>query len=125
LWLHTLSPTFLPLLEAFLESVFWKASQLLRHIPHDVLAAVKTGTLQWPLQFGEQPEITRSHVWRLGSLTELECRVWPGNSGSGVMNEPGHCHDASANCMRLTGPVSCANLHHKDDGWLPKSILCW
>jgi hypothetical protein len=63
LWLHTLSPTFLPLLEAFLERYFWKASQLLRHIPHDVLIAVKTGSLQWPLQFGEQPEITRSHVW--------------------------------------------------------------
>jgi hypothetical protein len=67
LWLHTLSPTLLPLLEAFLESFFWKASQLLRHIPH-VLAAVKTGTLEWPLQFGEQSQITRSHVWRVGSL---------------------------------------------------------
>jgi hypothetical protein len=30
--------------------------------------AVKTGTLHWPLQYGEQPEITRSHVWRVGSL---------------------------------------------------------
>jgi hypothetical protein len=30
--------------------------------------AVKTGTLQWPLQFGEQPDITRSHVSRLGTL---------------------------------------------------------
>jgi hypothetical protein len=68
LGLNILSPTFLPLLEAFLESFFWKASQLLRRVPHDVLAAVKTGTLQWPLQFGEQPEITRSHVWRIGSL---------------------------------------------------------
>jgi hypothetical protein len=59
---------FLPLLEAFLESFFWKASQLLRRVPHDVLMAVKTGTLQWTLQFGEQPEITSCHVWRVGSL---------------------------------------------------------
>jgi hypothetical protein len=33
---------FLPLLEAFLESFFWKASQLLRRVPHDVLVVVKT-----------------------------------------------------------------------------------
>jgi hypothetical protein len=58
------------LLEAFLKkkSFFWKDSQLLRHVPHDVLTAVKKGTLQWPLQFGEQPEITKSHVWRVGCL---------------------------------------------------------
>jgi hypothetical protein len=55
-------------MEAFLESFFWKASQLRHRVPHDVLAAVKTGTLQWPLQFGEQPEITSSHVWRVWSL---------------------------------------------------------
>jgi hypothetical protein len=36
---------FLPQMEAFLESFFWKASQLLHRIPHDVFAAVKTGTL--------------------------------------------------------------------------------
>jgi hypothetical protein len=59
---------FLPLLEAFLESFFGKASQLFRRVPHDVLSAVKTGTLQWPLQFEEQPRITRSHVWIVGSL---------------------------------------------------------
>jgi hypothetical protein len=59
---------FLPLLEAFLESFFWTASQLLRRVLHDILGTVKTGTLQWPLQFGEQPEITRIHVWRVGSL---------------------------------------------------------
>jgi hypothetical protein len=62
------SPFFLPLLEAFLESFFWKTSQLLRRILHDVPVAVKTGTLQWRLQFGEQPEITWSHVWSVGSL---------------------------------------------------------
>jgi hypothetical protein len=56
------------MLEAFLESFFWKASQLLRRVPYNVLAVVKTGTLQWPLQFEEQPEITGSHVWRVGSL---------------------------------------------------------
>jgi hypothetical protein len=66
---------FLPLLEAFLESFFCKASQ-------------------WPLQFGEQPEITRSHVLESREPGEqLECHVWPGNSESGVMNEPGYCHE--------------------------------
>jgi hypothetical protein len=40
---HTLSPAFLPLLEAFLESFFWKASQLLRHVPHDVLGGCQNG----------------------------------------------------------------------------------
>jgi hypothetical protein len=54
LWFHTLSPLFFPLLEAFLERFLWKASQLLRCVPHDVPTAVKAGTLQWPLQFGEQ-----------------------------------------------------------------------
>jgi hypothetical protein len=56
---------------------------------------------------------------------QLECHVWPGNSGSGVMNEPGHCHDAIANFLRPTGPVSCTELHHEDDEWLPDIILCW
>jgi hypothetical protein len=59
---------FLTLLEAFLESFFWKASQLLRRILHDVFAAVKMGTFQWPLQFGEQLELARSHVWSVGNL---------------------------------------------------------
>jgi hypothetical protein len=53
LGLHTLSPLLLSLLEAFLESLFWKASQLLRLVLHGALTAVKTGTLQWSLQFGE------------------------------------------------------------------------
>jgi hypothetical protein len=59
---------FVPLLEAFLERFFWKASQILCRVLHDVLVAVKTGTLQWLLQFGEQLETTGSHVWRVGSL---------------------------------------------------------
>jgi hypothetical protein len=33
-----------------------------------------------------------------------------------VTDEPGHCHDAIANFVRDTGPVSCAKLHHEDDG---------
>jgi hypothetical protein len=47
-----------------------------------------------------------------------ECRAWPGNPGSGVMNELGRCHDAAASCVRPTSPVSCAELHHEDDGGL-------
>jgi hypothetical protein len=47
---------------------------------------------------------------------QLECGVWPGNSESGVMNDLGHCHDAIVNCVRPTGPFSCSELHHEDDG---------
>jgi hypothetical protein len=39
---------------------------------------------------------------------QVECHVWPGNSGSGVMNEQGHCHDPTANCVRRTGPVTAS-----------------
>jgi hypothetical protein len=34
------------------------------------------------------------------------------------MNELGRCHDAAASCMCPTVPVSCAELHHEDDGGL-------
>jgi hypothetical protein len=63
LWLHTLGPMFLPLLEAFLEGISVPLSRF-AWCPR----GCQNGNPQWPLQFGEQPEITMSHVWRVGSL---------------------------------------------------------
>jgi hypothetical protein len=47
-----------------------------------------------------------------------------------MMNELGHCHDAIANCVRPTGPVSCAKLITKmtDDFqvvFFVDSWVCW
>jgi hypothetical protein len=44
-----------------------------------------------------------------------ECRAWPGNPGSGVMNELGSYHDAAASCVRPTVPQLKSCLRN----------LCW
>jgi hypothetical protein len=38
-----------------------------------------------------------------------------------LMNDLGHRHDAAVSCVRPTAPVSCAELHHEDDGGIPDS----
>jgi hypothetical protein len=35
-----------------------------------------------------------------------------------MKNDLGHCHDATASCVRPTAKISCTELHHKDDGGL-------
>jgi len=67
--MHTLLPVVLPLLETFLESFLWNLVQLGRRVLHNVFSWLKSGPFQRHFQFGEQPKITRSHVGRVGSLT--------------------------------------------------------
>ena len=69
LLMHTLLPAVLPLLETFLESFLWNHVQLGCRVPHNVFSWLKSGPFQRHFQFGEQPKITRSHVGRVGSLT--------------------------------------------------------
>ena len=67
--MYTLLPAVLPLLEKFLESYLWNLVQLGRHVPHNVSSWLKSGPFQRHFQLWEQPKITRSHVGRVGSLT--------------------------------------------------------
>jgi hypothetical protein len=48
----------------------------------------------------------------------VEYCAWPGNSGSGAMNELGHCHDEATSCVHSCAPVSCTELHRDDRGLL-------
>ena len=86
LCLHTFSPPILPLLETPLE-VFWNGLNLRSRVPHYLFSTLKTGYFQWRLQFWKQPEVTRSHVWRVVEVgTRLEFHVWPRNVGSNGMS---------------------------------------
>ena len=86
--MHTLLPAVLPLLETFLESFLWNLVQLGHHVPHNVFSWLKSGPFQRHFQFGEQPKITKSHVGRVGSLTNqgnvvfskpwIRCEEWAG-----------------------------------------------
>ena len=67
--MHTLLPAVLPLLEIFLESFLWNHVQQVCRVPHNVFSWLKSFHFQRNFQFGEQPEITRGHVGRVGSLT--------------------------------------------------------
>ena len=67
--MHTLLPAVLPLLETFLESFLWNHVQLRCRVPHNVFSWLKSGPFQRHFQLGEQPKMTRSHVGRVGSLT--------------------------------------------------------
>ena len=67
--MHKLLPTVQPFLETFLESYLWNLVHLGRRIPHNVFSWLKSDPFQRNLQFGEKPKITRSHVGRIGSLT--------------------------------------------------------
>lgn len=71
LWLYTLHPAVLPLLETFLEVLFWYVYKLCCRILHYALLALKSRTFRQHFQLGEQGEITSSHVWRVRSLENL------------------------------------------------------
>ena len=66
--MHTL-PAVLPLLETFLESFLWNLFQQVCRVLHNIFSWLKSFPFQRNLQLGEQPEITRGHVGRVGSLT--------------------------------------------------------
>ena len=68
-WLNTLLPVVLPLFEAFLECLFANGVQLSHHVPYNVVSWLKSSHFQLRFQVGEQPKITRSHVGRVGSLS--------------------------------------------------------
>jgi hypothetical protein len=60
----------------------------------------KRGPFSGVFKFWEHPEIARRHARRVGEPSEPpECRVWPGNHGSSVINELRRCHDAAASCL--------------------------
>ena len=69
LWQNTLLPEILPLFEAFLEWLFANDVQFGRRVPYNVVSWVKSSPFQLHFQVGEQPKITRSHVGRVGSLS--------------------------------------------------------
>lgn len=69
LWQNTLLPEILPLFEAFLECLFANDVQFGRRVPYNVVSWVKSSPFQLHFQVGEQPKITRSHVGRVGSLS--------------------------------------------------------
>jgi len=68
LWLNTLLPAVSPLFEAFLECLFVNWVKLGHRVPY-VLSWVKSSPFQLCFQVGEQPKIARSHVGRVGSLS--------------------------------------------------------
>jgi len=65
--LHTLSPSMLPLPKTLLEGFFWYGVHLRRRVLHYLFSTLKTGSFHC-LQFRKQPEVARSHVWRVGRL---------------------------------------------------------
>ena len=69
LWLNTLLPAVPPLFEAFLECLFANGVQLGRRFPYDVVSWLKSSPFHLRFQVGEQPIIARSHVGRVGSLS--------------------------------------------------------
>jgi len=69
LWLNTLLPAVSPLLEAFVECLFVNGVQLGRRVPYNVVSWLNSSPFQLRFQLGKQPKITRSHVGRVGSLS--------------------------------------------------------
>ena len=69
LWPNTLLPAVPPLFEAFLECLFANGVQLSRRVPYNVVSWFKSSPFQLRFQVGEQPKISRSHVGRVGSLS--------------------------------------------------------
>jgi len=69
LWQNTLLPAVLPLFEAFLECLFANGVQLGHHVLYNVILWLKSSPFQLHFQVGEQPIIARSHVRRVGSLS--------------------------------------------------------
>ena len=124
--MHTLLPAVLPLLETFLESFLWNHVQLGCHVPHNVFSWLKSGPFQWHFQFGEQPKITRSHVGRVGSLTNQGNVVFSQKTLN-QMRRMGGCIvvDAATKFMLPTGPVVCAAQHYKGNKVPPRSTLWW
>ena len=51
-------------------------AQLVCCIPHDVFSGLKSGPFQGHFQLGEKPEVTGSHVGKVGSLTKHMCVVF-------------------------------------------------
>jgi hypothetical protein len=102
---HTLSPAVLPSLETLLKGLFFNDVQLYCHVLYDVLAAVKTGAFLWCSISGAAINHKEPCKESREPDEPVECHAWPGNPGSGVMNELGHCHDAAASCVRPTAPV--------------------
>jgi hypothetical protein len=96
LWHHTLSPAILP----SLEGLFWNSVQLRHCFLYDVFVAVKTGAW-WTCGM---PCLTKK-PW-------IRCDVWAGAL-------------SWCSCVRPTVPVSCAELHHEDDGGLLGSTPYW
>ena len=90
LWLNTLLPTVPPLFEEFLECLFANWVQLGRRVPYNVVSLLKSSPIQLHLKVGEEPKIARSHVGRVGSLTNqgnvvfsqkkpwIRCDEWAG-----------------------------------------------
>ena len=66
--LHTLSPPMLLLPKTLLEGFFWNGVHLRRRVLHYLFSTLKTGSFQCRLQFWKQPEVARSHVWRVGRM---------------------------------------------------------
>ena len=85
LCLHTLSPPIHPLLETPLEVFFRNGVHLRRRVPHYLFSSLKTGSFQWRLQFWKQPEVARSHVWRVGRLVN----DWNFTFGQEMLNQLG------------------------------------
>ena len=69
LWLNTLLPAVPPLFEAFLECLYANGVQLGRRVPYNVVSWLNSSPFQLLFQLGEQPKIARSHVGRVGSLS--------------------------------------------------------
>ena len=70
----------------------------------------KVSDLQ-PLIFGEQPEVSGSHIRRVRSLVFHQKK-----SESSARNVLEHCRDGGANCLLTTTPVTWATMHHVGDG---------
>jgi len=69
LWLNTLLPAVPPLFEAFLECGFANGVQLGHRVLYYVVSWLKLSPFQLGFKVGEQPKIARSHVERVGSLS--------------------------------------------------------
>jgi hypothetical protein len=69
LWLNTLLPAVPPLFEAFLECVLASGVQHSRRVPYKVVSWLKSSPFQLRFQVKKQPKIARSHVRRVGSLS--------------------------------------------------------
>jgi hypothetical protein len=67
------------------------------------------------IEFGEQPEVTGSHIRRVRSLTNHRSLVFSQKkSESSAKNVLKHYRDGGVNCPLTTSPVSCTTQHHID-----------